>query len=84
VPFYVGFQSQAGGIQLEPAQTAPAEFLGMWAFGFLLALALMAALVRLPRWAALSLALGGALVLGVTRKWLLALMLALAAAAGGA
>ena len=81
VPFYVGFQSQAGGIQLEPAQTAPAEFLGMWAFGFLLALALMAALVRLPRWAALSLALGGALVLGVTRKWLLALMLALAAAA---
>ncbi|MFI5267323.1 MAG: DUF2298 domain-containing protein, partial [Chloroflexota bacterium] len=81
LPFYVGFQSQAGGIQIEPAQTRPAEFLGMWAFAFLLALALMAALVRLPRWDALTLALGGALVMGVTRKWLLALMLALAAAA---
>ncbi|HVA22844.1 MAG TPA: DUF2298 domain-containing protein [Chloroflexota bacterium] len=81
LPFYVGFQSQAGGIQAETAQTAPAEFLGMWAFGLLLALALMAALVRLPWADALSVALGGVLVFGVTRKWLLALMLALTAAA---
>ena len=81
LPFYVGFQSQAGGIQAETAQTAPAEFLGMWAFGLLLALALMAALVRLPWADALSVALGGVLVFGVTRKWLLAFMLALTAAA---
>jgi YYY domain-containing protein len=80
LPFYVGFQSQAGGILREPAQTAPAEFLGMWAFALILALGLMIAVVRLPRWDALTIALGGALVFGVTRKWLLALMLALAAA----
>ena len=80
LPFYVGFQSQAGGIVREAAQTAPTEFLGMWAFALLPALALLATLVRLPRWDALTIAAGGLLVFGVSRKWLLALMLALAAA----
>lgn len=80
LPFYVGFQSQAGGIVRETAQTAPAEFLGMWAFGFLLALVLIGVLVRLPRYDALTIAAGGLLVFGVTRKWLLPLMLALSAA----
>ncbi len=79
LPFYVGFSSQAGGIQLEPAQTAPAEFLGMWGFAAVLALALLGALVRLPRNEAIAIVIGGALIGAATRKWLLALMLILAA-----
>jgi YYY domain-containing protein len=81
LPFYAGFHSQAGGIALERAQTTPPEFLGMWAFAFLLALALLAATTRLPYRHALVLGLAGLLVLAITGKWLVALMLPLAAAA---
>jgi YYY domain-containing protein len=80
LPFYVGFQSQAGGFALVPAATSPEEFLGMWAFAFLLGIALLAAVVRLPKRDALVLALAGVVILAVTRKWLVALMLPLAAA----
>ncbi|HEX6510777.1 MAG TPA: DUF2298 domain-containing protein, partial [Chloroflexota bacterium] len=81
LPFYAGFHSQAGGIQLEPAQTAPAEFLGMWAFAFLLAAALLVVLVRLPRRDALIVAVAGLVLFVGTRKWLLALMVTLAVVA---
>lgn len=81
LPFYVGFQSQAGGIRLVDGQTSPAEFLGMWAFAMLLAAALMLSLVRLPRTDALILAGLGVVLLAITRKWLVALMLPLAFAA---
>ena len=81
LPFYVGFQSQAGGIGVVQGQTSPAEMLGMWAFALILAAGLLIALVRVPRRDALVLAVFGVLLLGVTRKWLVALMLPLAAAA---
>ncbi len=81
LPFYAGFSSQAGGIRLEPAHTTPAEFLGMWGFAFALALALLAAMVRLPLKEAAVLAFLAAVVGAGTRKWLLAILLALAAAA---
>ncbi|HLY65261.1 MAG TPA: DUF2298 domain-containing protein, partial [Chloroflexota bacterium] len=81
LPFYVGFSSQAGGIRLEPAQTTPVEIMGMWAFAFLLAIGLLAALVRLSRMDALMLAIFGLALLVASRKWLVALMLPLALAA---
>jgi YYY domain-containing protein len=81
LPFYVGFQSQAGGIRLVQGQTTPAEFFGMWGFPFAAALALLAVTVRLPRRDALALAVGGIVIEVLTRKWLVALMLPLAAAA---
>ncbi|MBV8063529.1 MAG: hypothetical protein JOY51_08035 [Nevskia sp.] len=81
LPFYVGFQSQAGGIGLVQGQTSPAELLGMWAFALILVGATLVAVVRLPHRDALILAVAGLLLLGLTRKWLVALTLPLAAAA---
>ncbi|MHB8620397.1 MAG: DUF2298 domain-containing protein, partial [Chloroflexota bacterium] len=78
LPFYVGFQSQAGGVGLVSGQTTVNEFVRMWAFHFALAGVLLALLVRLRGWEAAAL-LGLAVALAlVYRHWLAALVVPLA------
>ncbi len=80
LPFYVGFQSQAGGIGLVDGQTTPQEFLGMWAIPVLLALGLLVTVIRLPDRDLMVLAIASVGIEVITRHWLVSIMLPLALA----